>query len=139
MARLREISLHADRIDFRETDGMRLLEKFAGTPGLFFRSGDAIEFEAHLGAGQGLASRWYPDTIMARLREISLHADRIDFRETDGMRLLEEFAGTPAPWSSPIRPIRRAASGPAGGSIPTTRSTIHGCSNCWPIPRPISC
>ena len=46
-------------------------------------------------SGKGLASRWYPDTIVARLREISLHADRIDFRETDGMRLLEEFAGTP--------------------------------------------
>ena len=48
-------------------------------------------------SGKGLASRWYPDTIVARLREISLHADRIDFRETDGMRLLEEFAGHRAP------------------------------------------
>ncbi len=46
-------------------------------------------------SGKGLASRWYPDTIVARLREISAHADRIDFREADGMRLLEEFAGTP--------------------------------------------
>ena len=46
-------------------------------------------------SGKGLASRWYPETIASRLREISAHAERIDFRETDGMRLLEEFAGTP--------------------------------------------
>ena len=43
--------------------------------------------------GKGLRSRWYPETIVSRLREISVHADRIDFRETDGMRLLEKRAG----------------------------------------------
>lgn len=43
--------------------------------------------------GKGLRSRWYPETIVSRLREISTHADRIDFRETDGMRLLEKRAG----------------------------------------------
>lgn len=46
-------------------------------------------------SGKGLASRWYPDTIVSRLERIGAHADRIDFRETDGMRLLEEFAGMP--------------------------------------------
>ena len=44
-------------------------------------------------SGKGLASRWYPETIVSRLGRIAAHADRIDFRETDGMRLLEEFAG----------------------------------------------
>lgn len=39
--------------------------------------------------GRGIASRWYPDTLAKRLRTIAGHADRIDFRETDGMRLLE--------------------------------------------------
>ncbi len=37
------------------------------------------------------AFRWYPETIVNRLREIGRHADRIDFRETDGMQLLEEL------------------------------------------------
>jgi len=46
-------------------------------------------------SGKGLASRWYPETIVSRLERISAHADRIEFRETDGMRLLEEFAGEP--------------------------------------------
>ena len=39
--------------------------------------------------GKGVASRWYPDTLVARLRAVAEHADRISFCETDGMRLLE--------------------------------------------------
>lgn len=38
--------------------------------------------------GKGLASRWYPETISKRLGEISKHANRINFCETDGMKLL---------------------------------------------------
>ena len=44
--------------------------------------------------GKGVASRWYPQTLVSRLRQISAYAERIDFRETDGLRLLEEHAGT---------------------------------------------
>ena len=44
--------------------------------------------------GKGVASRWYPQTITDRLRKLSAHAERIDFRETDGMRLLENTAGS---------------------------------------------
>ena len=40
--------------------------------------------------GNGLASRWYPDTIAQRLLAIAEHAGRIDFRETDGVELLRE-------------------------------------------------
>ena len=43
--------------------------------------------------GRGVASRWYPDTLAKRLQTIAGHADRIDFRETDGMRLLETLPG----------------------------------------------
>ena len=38
--------------------------------------------------GKGLASRWYPETITKRLGEITKHANRISFCETDGMKLL---------------------------------------------------
>ena len=41
--------------------------------------------------GKGVASRWYPETIVNRLWAIADHTDLIEFRETDGMRLLEEF------------------------------------------------
>jgi DNA adenine methylase len=40
--------------------------------------------------GKGLASRWYPETTIKRLAAISRYADRIEFQETDGLKLLEE-------------------------------------------------
>ena len=40
-------------------------------------------------SGKGVASRWYPDTLVKRLRKIAGCADRISFRETDGLRFLE--------------------------------------------------
>lgn len=42
--------------------------------------------------GRGVASRWYPGTIVDRLRGIKRHSDRIAFCEGDGMRLLESMA-----------------------------------------------
>lgn len=44
---------------------------------------------------KGLASRWYPDTIIGRLRNIQAHTSQITFCETDGMELLETFAELP--------------------------------------------
>ncbi len=41
-------------------------------------------------AGKGVKSRWYPDTISRRLKAISDYADRIEFRETDGLEILQE-------------------------------------------------
>ena len=43
--------------------------------------------------GRGVASRWYPETIVSRLRNISDWADRIAFCETDGLKLLETLSG----------------------------------------------
>lgn len=43
--------------------------------------------------GKGVASRWYPETIVARIHAISAFADRIAFRETDGMELVETLGG----------------------------------------------
>ena len=40
--------------------------------------------------GNGLASRWYPDTLASRLSAIREYAGRIDFHHTDGIALLEE-------------------------------------------------
>ncbi len=40
--------------------------------------------------GKGIESRWYPDTIIKRLAGIARYANRIDFRETDGLGLLED-------------------------------------------------
>jgi DNA adenine methylase len=40
--------------------------------------------------GRGLKSRWYPDTLARRLREINQLKDRLTFVEGDGFALLEE-------------------------------------------------
>ena len=39
--------------------------------------------------GKGICSRWYPDTLAARLEVIKQHSDRIAFCEADGMELLD--------------------------------------------------
>ena len=39
--------------------------------------------------GKGVASRWYPETIVNRLSAISRVASRIEFQERDGLELLE--------------------------------------------------
>ena len=44
--------------------------------------------------GKGMASRWYPETIAKRLGEITKHADRISFCETDAMKLLSALLPT---------------------------------------------
>lgn len=40
--------------------------------------------------GRGLLSRWYPETLARRIREINHHKDRLSFVEGDGFVLLEE-------------------------------------------------
>lgn len=42
--------------------------------------------------GRGVASRWYPETIVKRLRGIARHAPRIAFYEGDGMQFLDSAA-----------------------------------------------
>ena len=40
----------------------------------------------------GIASRWYPDTLAKRLRDISHYSERLLFYEGDGVAMLEMFA-----------------------------------------------
>ena len=42
--------------------------------------------------GKGIASRWYPKTLISRLEAIQGYTQRITFCETDGMQLLEATA-----------------------------------------------
>lgn len=42
--------------------------------------------------GKGVSSRWYPDTLVDRLRAIGEHSSRLTFHEGDGVHELEEFA-----------------------------------------------
>lgn len=42
--------------------------------------------------GRGVASRWYPETLVRRLRQIKDWVDRMVFCETDGLKMLEAMA-----------------------------------------------
>jgi DNA adenine methylase len=45
--------------------------------------------------GAGIASRWYPNTLIRRLRAIAVYAPRITFQETDGMEMLAALLDQP--------------------------------------------
>jgi len=42
--------------------------------------------------GKGIRSRWYPQTLAKRFSAIRLVADRIKFRQCDGMSVMKEFS-----------------------------------------------
>lgn len=44
---------------------------------------------------KGVASRWYPETLVRRLRDIEAHSERISFCEGDGLALLQTVADLP--------------------------------------------
>ncbi len=48
-------------------------------------------FSRHGENGKGLLSRWYPETLAARLETIGKYNDRIIFHEGDGMKILPEL------------------------------------------------
>ncbi len=43
--------------------------------------------------GKGIASRWYPQTLAKRLKSIATVASNIDFRQDDGLKVIQEFSG----------------------------------------------
>ena len=62
--------------------------------------------------GRGLLSRWYPETLAQRLVEIQRHADKLIFREGDGMELLPSILrgrGKNAAGSTPSANCRPAS------------------------------
>ncbi len=44
---------------------------------------------------KGVASRWYPETLVRRLQDIEAHSERISFCEGDGLALLQTVADLP--------------------------------------------
>lgn len=56
---------------------------------------DGASFLKHGENGKGIASRWYPQTLARRLRDLQQVAYRIDVRCADGLAVIEEFARCP--------------------------------------------
>ena len=66
--------------------------------------------------GQGVASRWYPATLEQRLRAIAAYSNRFTFREGDGVRIMETFAGRSREVRFFVDPPYTAAGGKRAGS-----------------------
>ena len=46
--------------------------------------------------GKGVASRWYPQTLAKRIKEIKRHSHRIRFEEEDAFETINEFLSEPS-------------------------------------------
>ena len=46
-------------------------------------------------SGKGLASRWYPATLAARLRNLDLIVSKMKFYQDDGIKILQEYTDKP--------------------------------------------
>lgn len=42
--------------------------------------------------GKGILSRWYPETLARRFADLTLIAERIDFRQEDGLEVIKEYS-----------------------------------------------
>ena len=79
---------------------------------------------------RGVGSRWYPETLARRIREIAFNAERLVFCESDGLRLLEAVATAVAnaQWCSPTPRMNTRAR----DCMPTGRLITSGCSRPSP-------
>ena len=76
--------------------------------------------------GKGLRSRWYPETLANRLQAIQAHADRIDFKACDGMRVLGGLDPEPLKNAALfVDPPYTAAGKRAGARLYTHHSLDH--------------
>lgn len=73
--------------------------------------------------GGGLCSRWYPDTLAKRLRDIARHADRLLFYEGNGVGMLDTFADYPETKFF-VDPPYTAAGGKRAGSRLYRHNTV---------------
>ena len=73
--------------------------------------------------GGGLCSRWYPDTLTKRLRDIAHHAHQLLFYEGDGVGILDTFADYPRSKFF-VDPPYTAAGGKQAGSRLYKHNTV---------------
>ena len=77
-------------------------------------------------SGKGVASRWYPETIIRRIRAIADYAGRIDFRHADGLEIIEQLpAGLQSRTAIFADPPYTAAGKQAGNRLYNHNSLDH--------------
>ena len=93
--RVRQFKLTRERVSKLASRGMRSLVEHGFRTLVLNRTrksgilAPGASFTKNGENGKGIQSRWYPDTLAARLAAIQEYADKITFCEADGMQLLE--------------------------------------------------
>ncbi len=73
--------------------------------------------------GAGIGSRWYPDTLVDRVKNIAEHSDKLLLCESDGVRLLELLCDRPGT-AFFVDPPYTAEGGKQAGTRLYTHSTV---------------
>ncbi|HWD19597.1 MAG TPA: DNA adenine methylase [Verrucomicrobiae bacterium] len=81
------LALNTDTAEFREKAFQTILRNRVQRGGILADGAGLIKTGE---GGRGLASRWYPETLASRIRQINLQKDRMTFIEGDGLHLIQE-------------------------------------------------
>lgn len=79
--------LHREASDLREKAFQTILRNRVQRGGILAAGAGLVKTGEN---GRGLLSRWYPETLARRLREINRQKDKLTFVEGDGFALIEE-------------------------------------------------
>ena len=79
--------LHGETPDLRDKAFQTILRNRVQRGGILAAGAGLVKTGEN---GRGLLSRWYPETLARRLREINRQKDRLTFVEGDGFALIEE-------------------------------------------------
>ena len=79
--------LHREASDLRDKAFQTILRNRVQRGGILAAGAGLVKTGEN---GRGLLSRWYPETLARRLREINRQKDRLTFVEGDGFALIEE-------------------------------------------------
>jgi DNA adenine methylase len=84
--------LDADKLRLRERAFQTILRNRIQRGGILAPGAGLVKTGEN---GRGLGSRWYPETLARRIREINRQKDKITFIEGDGFSLLDEHQADP--------------------------------------------
>ena len=79
--------LHREASDLRDQAFQTILRNRVQRGGILAAGAGLVKTGEN---GRGLLSRWYPETLARRIREINRQKDRLTFVEGDGFALIEE-------------------------------------------------
>ncbi len=75
--------------DLREKAFQTILKNRTSHGGILANGSGLLKYGEN---GKGIRSRWYPQTLAKRFSAISCVADRISFRQSDGLAVIKEFS-----------------------------------------------